>query len=144
MLVLNNPRQGSLKLVHPNGHLETVERVRHDVLGIGRVDERELIRRVLGRCQEQELCARASLEAGSFKVGRFKRLDSAASEGARNGMHAVKGAGQDQPFVGVERLEAGSELSLVDEPTGLVDDDETKDDPVGKLVEWIEQAATSS
>lgn len=44
-------------------------------------------------------------------------------------MDAVKGAGQNQVVIGSQLLQARSEGPVKDEPTGLVDDKQSKDDP---------------
>lgn len=41
----------------------------------------------------------------------------------------VKGTGEDEVVVGRELAQAGLELALVDQPAGLVDNDEGKDGP---------------
>lgn len=45
-------------------------------------------------------------------------------------MNAVKGAGQDEVVVGAQLLQTRSEVSVEDEPAGLVDDEKSEDDPV--------------
>lgn len=44
-------------------------------------------------------------------------------------MDAVKGAGEDEIVVGVELLESRRKVAVVDESTGLVDDEQCEDDP---------------
>lgn len=44
-------------------------------------------------------------------------------------MDAVKGAGEDEIVVGVELLESWRKVAVVDESTGLVDDEQCEDDP---------------
>jgi hypothetical protein len=48
-------------------------------------------------------------------------------------MYAVEGAGQDKIVVGVELLESWREVAVVDQPSGLVDDEQCKDDPASRV-----------
>lgn len=84
------------------------------------------------------------MEAGQAKVRRLERLDAGVlvctvsgrcrrrcdgRQRARDGMDAVKGAGEDEIVVGVELLESWRKVAVVDESTGLVDDEQCEDDP---------------
>lgn len=84
------------------------------------------------------------MEAGQAKVRRLERLDAGVlvctvsrrcrrrcdgRQRARDGMDAVKGAGEDEIVVGVELLESRRKVAVVDESTGLVDDEQCEDDP---------------
>jgi len=62
--------QSSVKLVDADGHLETVEGIGHDVVGIDVVASASNLIRVglLGAGEEQELCAGGSLEAGQTEM----------------------------------------------------------------------------
>jgi hypothetical protein len=142
--------QGSVKLVDADGHLETVEGVGHDVVGIDVVASASYLIRVglLGTGEEQELCAGGSLETSQTEMRRLERLDARGlvctiarrcrrgcdgGQGARDGMDAVKGAGQDEIVVGIELLEARRKVAVVDESTSLVDDQQSEDDPAVRM-----------
>jgi hypothetical protein len=48
-------------------------------------------------------------------------------------MDTVEGTGQDEIVVGTELLEARRKVAVVDEATGLVDDEQGEDDPVATM-----------
>lgn len=142
--------QSSVKLVDTNGHLETVEGVGHDVVGIDVVASASNLVCVglLRAGEKQELCAGGSLETGQTEVRRLERLNAGGlvgsiarrsrrgcdrRQGTRDGMDAVKGTGQNEIVVGVELLEARRKVAVVDESTGLVDDEQSEDDPAMRM-----------
>jgi hypothetical protein len=150
--------QSSVKLVDADRHLKTVEGVGHDEVGIDVIASASdlICVGLLGAGEEQELCAGGSLETGQTKMRRLERLDAGGlvcaiawrcgrgSDGgqrARDGMDAVKGTGQDEIVVGVELLEARCKGAIVDEPTGLVDDEQSKDDPGVSRSAIVDQVA---
>ena len=55
-------------------------------------------------------------------------------------MDAVKGAGEDEIVVGVELLESRRKVAVVDESTGLVDDEQSEDDPAVSMLAMISRA----
>lgn len=78
------------------------------------------------------------METGQSEMRRLERLDAGGLVGtiarrcrrrcdggqrARDGMDAVKGTSQDEIVVGTELLEARRKVAVVDEATGLVDDE---------------------
>lgn len=132
--------QSSVELVDADGHLETVKGVGHDEVGINVIASTGDLVCVglLGAGEEQELCAGRSLKTGQTEMRRLERLDAGGlvcaiawrcrwrSDGgqrARDGMNAVKGTGEDEIVVGIELLETGCKGAIVDQSTGLVDDE---------------------
>jgi hypothetical protein len=149
--------QSSVKLVDADGHLETVEGVGHDVVGIDVVASASDLIRVglLGAGEEQELCAGGSLETGQTEMRRLERLDAGGlvctiagrcrrgcdgAQRARDGMDAVKGTGQNEIVVGIELLKARRKVAVVDESTGLVDDEQSEDDPAVRMLAMVPRA----
>jgi hypothetical protein len=149
--------QSSVKLVDADGHLETVEGVGHDVVGIDVVASASDLIGVglLGAGEEQELCAGGSLETGQTEMRRLERLDAGGlvctiagrcrrgcdgAQRARDGMDAVKGTGQNEIVVGIELLKARRKVAVVDESTGLVDDEQSEDDPAVRMLAMVPRA----
>ena len=75
------------------------------------------------------------LDAGGLvgSIARRSRRRCDGGQGARDGMDAVKCAGQNEIVVGVELLEARRKVAVVDEPSGLVDDEQSEDDPAVRM-----------
>ena len=88
------------------------------------------------------------METGQTEMRRLERLDAGGlvgaiarrsrrgcdgGQGARDGMDAVKGTGQNEIVVGVELLEARRKVAVVDESSGLVDDEQSEDDPAVRM-----------
>lgn len=150
--------QSSVKLVDADRHLKTVKGVGHDEVGIDVIASASdlICVGLLGAGEEQELCAGGSLETGQTKMRRLERLNAGGlvcaiarrcgwgSDGgkrARDGMDTVKGTGQDEIVVGVELLETRCKGAIVDESTGLVDDEQSKDDPAVSRSAIVDQVA---
>ena len=51
-------------------------------------------------------------------------------------MDAVEGASQDEVVVRVELLQTRSEVAIVDESAGFVDDEQREDDPAMATLEY--------
>ena len=129
---------GPLELVASNRHLEAVERVLHDIvrvqlIALAQDDVRVALRR-LG--EEQELCARGCLVAGHEEARGLQAFDAGAvawggarRQVARDGVHAMEGAGEDEVVVAGQGSEAGVESAIVDEAASFVDDEQGEDGP---------------
>jgi hypothetical protein len=152
-LGLDETVQRHVKLMTPDWHLHRVEGILHDEIGVQLVDLAydDLDVGLRGLRQHQELCARGRLEAVEPKVRGLEHLDAGRPHGeaprhgvggvqrggrqrARDGVHAVKCAGEDEQVVAAELRQAAVELAVVDQPAGLVDDEERVDDPVWSAV----------
>jgi len=130
------PSQSPLKLLHPNRHLHRVERILHHIVSIQLIapPHHDIRIRLLRAGEQQELDARRRLEARQAEVARFEALDAGGGRparvglcgrsrdgvyGARDGVDAVEGSGEDERIVGSEVLEAWREGAVVDLQRGL-------------------------
>ena len=141
------PSQSPLELLHPDRHLHRVERILHHIVSIQLIasPHHNVRIRLLWAGEQQELDARRRLEARQAEVARFEALDAGGGRsprvglcgrsrdgvyGARDGVDAVEGSGEDECIVGSEVLKAWGEGAVIDETACLVDDEESEDDPV--------------
>lgn len=126
------PRQRPLKLLHPNRHLDAIKRVLHNIIPIQLIapPNHDIRIRLLRTREQQKLDSCGCLETRHPEVARLQALDACSRRfaiprerlerwgrvhGARDGVDAVEGAGQDEVVVGVELLEAWGEGAVVDE-----------------------------
>lgn len=141
------PHQMPIKSLTPHRHLQLIERILHYIVRIHFINPAHyhIHIRLLRLREQQELRAGRRLEARQaeqrrledFNAGkrgardrrRCGRSDSGGRQRARDGMHAVESAGEDEVVVDGEFVEAVVEVPLVDEPAGFVDDYEGVDDP---------------
>jgi len=108
--------QSPLKLVHPNRHLHRVERVLHHVVSIKLIasPHHDIGVRLLRAREQQKLDTSRCLEARQAEVTRLEALNARRGwppcvrlcgrsrnwvDGARNGVDAVKGSGEDERIV---------------------------------------------
>ena len=130
------PSQSPLELLHPDRHLHRVERILYDVVPVQLIapPHHDVRVRLLRAGEQQELDARRRLEARQAEVARFEALDASGGRsarvglcgrgrdgvyGARDGVDAVEGSGEDERIVGSEVLEAWREGAVVDLQRGL-------------------------
>lgn len=138
--------QSPLELLHPDWHLHRVERILHHIVSIELIasPHHNVRIRLLWAGKQQELDARRRLEARQAEVARFEALDARGGRspgvwlcgrsrdgvyGARDGVDAVEGSGENERIVGSEVLKAWGEGAVVDETACLVDNEESEDDP---------------
>lgn len=124
------PSQRPIELLHPNRHLHRVERILHHIIPIQLIapPHHNIRIRLLRASKQQELDTRRRLKTRQAEVAGFEALDAGGGRpprvglyrrrwdgvyGARDGVNAVEGAGEDERVVGSEVLEAWGEGAVV-------------------------------
>ena len=117
---LNILVQAGIEFLTPNRHFHRVERILHNKVGVKLVHALgyDVNVRLGGLGEQQKLRACLRLEASEAKLGRLHDLEAAGSrrkalrrarrlqrrwqQASGNGVHSVKGAGQDEQVVAGE------------------------------------------
>lgn len=139
--VLNVP----LEFLAANRHLQAVEGILHDIVGVQLVAFADDLFGVLlnGFREEEELGPRRSLKAAQEEAGGLQRLDAGRvsrscyrAQILGDGVDSVECASEDEVVIARESVEAGMKGAVVDEAASFVDDEKRVDDPASCVSWW--------